>query len=349
MLLSLSRSRSIARSELTDCFGLTDIGRLRKRNEDQFLIANLGQSVAIHPAASASGDALDVQGTSNASLLLVADGVGGSAGGERASRLAVEGVVEYLRNHRTQMHYSPERGDDQILEILESALGWAQRRIQREAEVSPARARMGTTLTLAYLAWPMAYIAHVGDSRAYIYHGTELIQATQDQTIAQMLADAGAIDAEKVEHHPYQNVLGSLLSGNPCQLLPCVYRRVLAPGDCLLLCTDGLTKNVARSQIAEILASGATAEDACRELIAAANAAGGKDNITVIVARFLGGAAQVAEDATDWGGEAPQLPSPPARSAAYLAGSCASMSRSAGALQTPCSAWSLRGKVQHPR
>ena len=342
-------NRQVARAGMSDCFGLTDIGMLRRRNEDEFLITDLKKPVAIHPASFSLGNAMDLQEMTEANLLVVADGVGGNAGGEWASRLAVEGVAEYLLSHPMPTLHSEESCDVQILAALKSALAWAQQRIQREAETSPERARMGTTLTLAYLAWPTAYIAHAGDSRAYLYHKSELIQATQDQTIAQMLADAGVIDASRVERHPYYNVLGSLLSGNPCQLLPCVYRRLLAPGDQLLLCTDGLTKNVARSQIAEILASTVTAEDACRELIAAANDAGGGDNITVIVARFCGGAVRIAEDASEHRGPAPQLPSPPAQPAVSPVCSSVSASRPADLRQPPCTARSFRSRVRHPR
>jgi PPM family protein phosphatase len=338
-------NRQIAQAGMFDCFGLTDIGKLRRRNEDEFLITDLKNPVAFHPASSSFRDAMDMQGMPDANLLVVADGVGGNAGGEWASRLAVEGVAEYLHSHRMPTLHSEECCDVQILAALKSALTWAQQRIQREANSSPERARMGTTLTLAYVAWPTAYMAHAGDSRAYLYHKGELIQATQDQTIAQMLADAGVIDASRVERHPYQNVLGSLLSGNPCQLLPCVYQRALAPGDQLLLCTDGLTKNVTRSQIAEILESTMTAEDACRELIAAANDAGGGDNITVIVARFCGSAVHIAEDASESRGSA----SLPAQEGLSPACSCASASPSAKLRQPPCTGGSCRSRVRHPR
>jgi protein phosphatase len=145
---------------------------------------------------------------------------------------------------------------------------------------------MGTTFTMAYLEWPVVYLAHVGDSRAYLYRSPELLQITNDQTMAQLLADAGAIEAERVGGHPLQNVLACLLCYDTRRLESRGYMRGLAPGDQLLLCTDGLTRIVPGQQIAEILESTFTAEDACRELIAAANSAGGPDNTTVVVARF---------------------------------------------------------------
>jgi protein phosphatase len=260
----------------------------RETNEDQFLIANLARSVAIRHSMSVDSDDSDAQETSDADLLVVADGVGGNEGGEQASRVAVEGVVEYMLDHRWSFLSHEQSQCGQILQGLTATLNCAQRRVQLATETTPECARMGTTLTLAYLAWPDVYIAHVGDSRAYLCHGSKLIQLTPDQTIAQMLADAGVIDAGRVEGHPYQNVLGSLLSANPASLIPSVQRIVLTPGDQLLLCTDGLTKHLARGEIAEILSFADTAEDACRQLVSAANEAGGGDNITVVVARFAG-------------------------------------------------------------
>lgn len=279
-------STSMAPVGMLDCFGMTDIGRVRERNEDQFSIADLTRSVANCQVISSLDDACEGEGIASANLLLVADGVGGNAGGERASRLAAEEAIEYLLCNHKLLDRHAACGGERVLEDLKSALVWAQQSIQLEAEVSPLNSHMGTTLTLAYLQWPAVYLAHVGDSRAYLYRSPDLIQITDDQTVAQLLADAGVIEAERVRSHPLQNVLGSLLCSDIRRLEPRVYMRELAPGDQLLLCTDGLTRRVPAQLIAEILDSTFTAEDACRELIDLANAAGGTDNTTVVLARF---------------------------------------------------------------
>jgi len=281
-----TESDSLIRIGMFDCFGMSDIGRVRERNEDQFLIADLARSVGTCPVMSSLCEAWDPGAVSRANLLIVADGVGGNAGGERASQLATEEIVEYLHCNRHRLERHAECGGDLILEDLKSALIWARQRIQEEAAALPEFCRMGTTLTLAYLQWPTAYLTHVGDSRAYLYRSHELIQITHDQTMAQMLADAGVIASECVDSHPLRNTLGSVLCHDAGQLLPRVYQQGLAAGDQLLLCTDGLTKRVLPAQIAEILDSTFTAEDACRELVAAANIAGGPDNTTVVLARF---------------------------------------------------------------
>jgi protein phosphatase len=265
---------------------MTDIGRVRPRNEDQFAVADLSRSAANCLAASSYEEGGVGAEATSANLLVVADGVGGHPGGAWASRLAVEGVVEYLLGNRQQCEHHAECGGGQVLDDLTSALYSARECIQHQAEASPQHFRMGTTLTLAYLKWPVAYLAHAGDSRAYLYRTPDLIQITRDQTMAQMLVDAGALKPDQVESHPWRNALDSLLCRDERSLAPLFYQQGMEPGDQLLLCTDGLTKKVPEAQIAAILESALDTEEACRELIAAANTAGGPDNITVVLARF---------------------------------------------------------------
>lgn len=271
---------------MMDCHGLTDPGLVRENNEDQFLIADLRKSVTIHHTSLSYDDETELHGGSQGKLLLVADGIGGNAAGERASSLALEGVVQYLLNAMHWLFRFDTDRDEEFLADLKSALSWSQEKIQHAAEANPQQSGMGTTLTMAYLVWPRAYFVHVGDTRAYLYRDSELIQLTHDQTIAQMLADAGVIAAEEVDEHPFHHVLGSLLGCDVKQLEPAVYKTELKHQDQLLLCTDGLTRHVGDERIAGILASAGTAELACQELIAAANEDGGSDNVTAVLARF---------------------------------------------------------------
>jgi protein phosphatase len=293
-----------------DCFGLTDIGRVRERNEDQFLIADLMKSVVIHNTSLSYDHETDLHGMAQAKLLLVADGVGGTVGGGRASSLAVEGLIQYMLNRMHWLFRSDAECDGKFLQDLKSALHGSQQQIQHAAEASPRYRQMGTTLTMAYLAWPTAYFVHVGDSRAYLFHDAKLTQLTRDQTVAQMLADAGGIAPDEVERHHFRHVLGSLLCCDPNQLHPSVHKTRLALGDQLLLCTDGITRHVSASQIEEILASTVSAEDACRELIAVANAAGGSDNSTVVVARFCPRVRYERENASCYVDDCPEVDHP---------------------------------------
>jgi protein phosphatase len=270
---------------LIDCFGASDIGRCRERNEDQFLIANTDLPVPILQQPSEDDEA-EAPDASDANLLLVADGMGGHVGGEQASRLAVQAVLEHLFGPRQRPRPQGADVGDPICDDLKATFVFAQQEVARQAAQCPELARMGTTLTLAYLDPPDLYTAHVGDSRAYLFRRQKLLQLTRDQTIAQMLVDAGIVEADCVANHPLRNALGSVLCSDPSQLIICIGKTRLLSGDQLLLCTDGLTRHVSDEQIVEILDASCTASVACRELIGTANASGGRDNITAVVARF---------------------------------------------------------------
>ncbi|MCA9051561.1 MAG: serine/threonine-protein phosphatase [Planctomycetaceae bacterium] len=269
-----------------DCYGDSHVGMVRDRNEDQFLIADLKKSVVIHHTSLSYDDETELHGGSQAKLMLVADGVGGHAAGERASCLALEGVVQYLLNAMHWIFKPEDDREDAFLDDLKSALAFSQERIQHAAEAVPDQQGMGTTITMAYVVWPHVYLVHAGDSRAYLYRNRELVRLTHDQTYAQALADAGVFAPEQIEKSPLNHVLSSLVGCNPDHLDPQVYKSSLQLNDTLLLCTDGLTRHLTDSQIGEILQSDRSARECCEHLIARANDAGGKDNTTVIVARF---------------------------------------------------------------
>ena len=167
---------------------------------------------------------------------------------------------------------------------------WAhcQKAVEAAAAEHPEHERMGTTLTLAYLLWPRAYVIHAGDSRAYLYRDGQLQQITRDQTVAQRMVDQGLLAPETAEGTRWAHVLSSCISARPEALTTDVYRVSLQVGDTLLLCTDGLAKPVGDAAIAGHLAAvptdgpGAVGE----RLVAAANAAGGPDNVTVVLGHF---------------------------------------------------------------
>jgi protein phosphatase len=145
--------------------------------------------------------------------------------------------------------------------------------------------RMGTTLTMAFIQWPLLYIAHVGDSRAYLSRGRQLIRLTTDHTVAQQLSesDPTLVDATSALHHMLWNSLG----GNEDIPRPQVSKLTLEPGDCVLLCSDGLPKQLNDTEIAEIVASPAPLAERCAALVSRANATGGADNITVVIANAV--------------------------------------------------------------
>lgn len=269
-----------------DCFGRTDIGCVRESNQDQFLIADLLKSIVIHRSSLGYSDPTQFSGGSRAKLFVVADGMGGYEGGERASWMAVEGVIHYLL---TNLHWPitcAASHEDHFFQGLNAALQFSEAQIRSAADSHPSQSRMGTTLTMAWVVWPTAYLVHVGDSRAYLYRDGRLRLLSHDQTLAQALADNGVIAEDQVETHQYRNVLVSAL-GCTSNMEPQCGRHELEPNDQLMICTDGLTKHLSDDQIADVLADEDSAEDACNRMIEMANLAGGSDNITAVLARFV--------------------------------------------------------------
>jgi serine/threonine protein phosphatase PrpC len=269
-----------------DCHGLTDVGRVREVNEDQYLIADLSKSLRVHSTSLGLDDQTRLFGSSQGNLLLVADGMGGHAAGRRASTLAVNSLTTYVLNTMHWFFRVRTDSEEYFEADLKAALEHCQARVQAEGERIPERRGMGTTLTMAYLSWPRLYVVHAGDSRCYLFRRTRLRQITRDHAVAQQLMEKGLLGDKDMESSQWSHVLWNVIGGDSDELSPEVFKAELALGDKLLLCTDGLTKHVAERDIATVLGSDATAEGSCRRLVDAANAAGGSDNVTVIVAQF---------------------------------------------------------------
>lgn len=272
-----------------DAKGLTDIGKKRKSNEDHFVIMTLRKAAEVRDSSLSDPHAFDGLRGPEGWLFVVADGVGGQAGGGLASEAAVTTLVEYLgRAAGCFNRIEPDR-EHELLEQLESGVQAAHRRITetyggprgRNAPPGPA-----TTLTMALLLWPRAYIVHVGDSRAFYLRKGRLRQLTRDQTTGEYMVSMGAWTEEQARTAPVGGALVSAVGAD--EMSPAVGLVDLAPGDTLLLCTDGLTRHVPDDRIAELLQRPTDAAAACRELVDEALAGGGHDNITVIVARMGG-------------------------------------------------------------
>lgn len=271
-----------------DLFGLTDRGKVRDSNEDQFLVAELSKSLLIVQTSLAQDDHTRLFGGPHGKLLLVADGIGGARGGKRASRLVVETVVRYVLDTMHWFFRLQQGEESDLVDELRAGLAECQKVIEAAAAARPEHERMGTTLTLAYVLWPRAYIIHAGDSRAYLFRGGELRQVTRDQTVAQRMVDQGVLAPVEAETTRWANVLASCISARSDALQAEVHRVALQADDILLLCTDGLSKPVGDAAIAAHLATvprdGAAA--VVGRLVEAANAAGGPDNITAVVGHF---------------------------------------------------------------
>jgi serine/threonine protein phosphatase PrpC len=265
-------------------FGLTDRGKVRGSNEDHFLVAELARSLLVRQTSLPQ--AASRQGRSRGHVLLVADGMGGHAAGEVASALSVEAVesfvLELLRRF-SNLQASDEHG---VIGDLREAVIQADARIAEEVDLHPELAGMGTTLTMAFFSGRRLFVIHAGDSRCYLLRGGVLERLTEDHTVVAGMVDRGEISPEQARQHPRRHIVTNVLGGGHAGVRVDVHREDLEPGDVLLLCSDGLTDMVDDGGIAAALAEEAGPEAACGRLIDRANEAGGRDNVTAVVARF---------------------------------------------------------------
>ncbi|HRX18827.1 MAG: serine/threonine-protein phosphatase [Gemmatimonadetes bacterium] len=269
------------RDDEIDVAGLTHVGKVRKDNQDHFLIAQIKKRLEVHDT-SISTHALSQLDERVAFLAMVADGVGGRTGGEEASRLALEEATLYL-NQSLRTYNQGDARTDTFVDLLQSAALASHERVLARAREGGAPHGMATTLTLWIGVWPWFYLLQVGDSRYYLYREGTLTQVTRDQTMAQDLVDQGVLKRSDQHRSPLNNVLSSAIGAQ--QTTPVVTRIAAAWENVHLLCSDGLTKHVSDERIAEILRTMTTARGACEALLAEALEGGGSDNITIIVGR----------------------------------------------------------------
>ena len=218
--------------------------------------------------------------------LAVADGVGGAAFGELASMLALRTGWE-LTGKAFKWNFNPSKSElDEMEEAANVYMQLIHRRIQEEAAAKGGYDGMGTTLTCALTMGLDAFIVHVGDSRAYLYRAEKLYRLTRDQTLAESMVAAGIISSVEEVGKQFRNTLISCLGANMNELDVATNHVKLRDKDRLILCTDGLTDMVSEENISSILAANATPQIQCQELVNAALAGGGKDNVTVIVGAY---------------------------------------------------------------
>ncbi|MEL6580730.1 MAG: Stp1/IreP family PP2C-type Ser/Thr phosphatase [Cyanobacteria bacterium J06621_12] len=231
--------------------GLTDTGVVRTANQDSYFVDDeLGR------------------------FFIVADGMGGHAGGEQASRIATEIIYAYLQ----QNWDSPLDSDV----MLKEAVNQANLGILADQKEHPERADMGTTVVVLIFRDAQPLCAHVGDSRLYRLRGSNLEQITDDHTWVGMALKKGEIDAEQAKFHPWRHVLSQCLGREDLQQID-IQKFEIKSGDRLLICSDGLTEEVTDGQIETALTNLQSCQETAQELIDAAKAAGGSDNITIVI------------------------------------------------------------------
>jgi protein phosphatase len=268
-----------------DLFGLTHIGKVRTENQDHFLLATVHPQVKVHASSLTLVEPGLLTGERVATLMLVADGVGGGVAGAEASQLAVETITHYV-SHTLRCYHVAGANDDELENALRAAAFAAHDAVRAERVARDESRPMATTLTIALAVWPWAYIVQVGDSRCYLFQEGEMRQLTRDQTVAQALVDEGVMDESSAARSPFGNVLASAIGSDEAK--PEVRRVSIRARSLFLLCSDGLTKHVTNDEISDEIRRHTSSDALCRSLLDLALARGGSDNVTVLAAQAKG-------------------------------------------------------------
>jgi serine/threonine protein phosphatase PrpC len=273
---------------LIELHAKSDVGRVRRGNEDNFLLLDLTA-----PKTWSGSDGPENPEEMNqfplgelGLVLVVSDGMGGALAGDVASRMAIEAVRDVLLGKHVD-GAGCEPGAS-LVDCLKHATMQANKNIHYKSLEDSRCSGMGATLTGAAVKGDKLDLVQVGDSRAYVMRGQQIRLATKDQSLVQQLVDVGQISEEEAETHMFRNVILQAL-GAQTELAPATGRIQIRQGDMLLLCSDGLSGKLRNEEIRQIVAdSNGDLSAACSALVAEANYRGGEDNITVVLARFTG-------------------------------------------------------------
>ena len=284
---------------LVNVFGRTDVGRTREHNEDSFVVADLSTNVAsLQPSVRAH------KAGAKGTLFMVADGMGGAAAGEIASQMATDIVLRELRDNWLPL---TEPSPEAFARCLKRAAQSANQQIHQYATSHQEYRGMGTTATIAGLLGDTLYLCQIGDSRGYLVRDGVAKQITKDQSLMQKLIEAGELTEEEAAQSERRNIILQALGPEASIKVDLTYQK-LRRGDTLVLCSDGLSGQITRDDIARVVEDDQDLVTACKKLIDLANEAGGPDNITVIIARFDGTGLTAAGDEDEVGHRVFSLP-----------------------------------------
>ncbi|MEO8215478.1 MAG: Stp1/IreP family PP2C-type Ser/Thr phosphatase [Acidobacteriota bacterium] len=249
-----------------EAFGLSDVGRQRQHNEDSF---------RVEPEAQ---------------CFVVADGMGGHAAGEVASKIAVDSIADFMVQPDEDADGTWPHAYDETLSRctnrLLAAFQLANTKVLEAMRQDPALRGMGTTVVATGVNGKVASFVHLGDSRGYLIRDGKLSRVTNDHSWVFEQIEAGILTEEEAQHHPLRNVITRALGGS-LQVLPEVREIECLAGDLYILCSDGLTGMVSEREILEIVSGAEDLQTACRQLVDSANEHGGYDNITAVVVRMI--------------------------------------------------------------
>ncbi len=258
-------------------FGISDVGRHRENNEDHFIVADLTRKVVGVYDNNVTPDLICHRVGLSGTVFVVADGLGGHEKGEVASQIAVEETIQYL--------FKTAGGGQCPKERLNAAIQNAHETIRSQTKADDSPKGMGSTITAIHVAQDILTVAQVGDSRAYAFREGKLELLTEDQTLVGMLQKRGLLTDKQAENHPSKHVILQAL-GQDKDITAEIFSCKFQDNDYLLLCTDGLSSYVTHEDIEKILSSSLDTPTHCQHLVDAANASGGLDNVTVLLARL---------------------------------------------------------------
>lgn len=245
--------------------GKTDIGLVRKVNEDSFICEKL-------------------EGSDDSYLYIVADGMGGHNAGEVASSMAVNEVAAYIRENIEALRL----GDKEIQDLIRDAILYANDKVYKTSIIKSSCLGMGTTLSMVLIKGGSLYIGHVGDSRVYLIRENEISMLTEDHSLVAELIKSGTIKPEEANSHPQKNVITRAL-GTEYTLEPDVKQFDMQRGDYILICTDGLSNAVNEEDMVYTVKNSSDLNEACELLVNKAKERGGFDNITVVIIQMCKG------------------------------------------------------------
>ena len=272
---------------IIELYAKSDVGRVRRGNEDNFLILDLSteQTWTGSDNITAPERLTKFNLGEKGLVLVVSDGMGGALAGDVASRMAVDSVREMLTGSETEEGCET---DVDLVECLKNATVYANLAIHMRSQEDSRCAGMGATFTGAAVKGNSLDLVQVGDSRGYVIRKGQIRLATKDQSLVQQLVDVGQISESEAETHMFRNVILQAL-GAQSEITPVTGKIRIKQGDLVLLCSDGLSGKLRAEDIQRIVTgNNGDLQKACDALVQEANDRGGEDNITVVLARFLG-------------------------------------------------------------
>jgi PPM family protein phosphatase len=276
---------SAAQLVRVDVSGSSHTGKVRARNEDHFLVMRIGRYLET-VVTSLPAEEINARTDEGGYAMILADGMGGHAGGEQASRMAITGLVKLALARPDWIFRLDEAVAADVKQRSKKRVQALHTLLLNHGEQDRDLHGMGTTLTIVRNMGRQLHIVHVGDSRAYLLRNGRLHHLTRDHTYLQLLIDSGQLSKEEAATFPGRHVLVNALGGFNEDVQVDVDQLELSSGDRILMCSDGLTDMVDDDAIRAVLVEGHASQEACKRLIDLALERGGKDNVTVVVATY---------------------------------------------------------------